>query len=124
MVQQPTHGAHRVALGAELAAGGAGRGRVTALEIRPLNAILPGRPLYHFRVVGADFVTLDSGTGLVHQAPAFGEVDYEVLPAVVDPLAAMDPDAPEVCLGAPVREDGRLTFRDPDPETEALGCLY
>ncbi len=32
-----------------------------------------------WRIVPADFVTLDSGTGVVHQAPAFGEVDYEVL---------------------------------------------
>ncbi len=32
-----------------------------------------------WRIVPGDFVTLDSGTGVVHQAPAFGEVDYEVL---------------------------------------------
>ena len=32
-----------------------------------------------WRVVGAEFVTIDSGTGVVHQAPAFGEVDYDVL---------------------------------------------
>ncbi|MFM8400138.1 MAG: isoleucine--tRNA ligase, partial [Pirellula sp.] len=32
-----------------------------------------------WRVVHADFVTIDSGTGIVHLAPAFGEVDYEVL---------------------------------------------
>jgi isoleucyl-tRNA synthetase len=32
-----------------------------------------------WRVVAADFVTIDSGTGVVHQAPAFGEVDYDVL---------------------------------------------
>lgn len=32
-----------------------------------------------WRIVPADFVTLDSGTGVVHQAPAFGEVDYDVL---------------------------------------------
>src|SRR5690606_37682094 len=32
-----------------------------------------------WRVVAADFVTTDSGTGVVHQAPAFGEVDYDVL---------------------------------------------
>ena len=30
------------------------------------------------RVINADFVTLDEGTGIVHIAPAFGEVDYEV----------------------------------------------
>jgi len=31
-----------------------------------------------FRVVAADFVTTDNGTGLVHLAPAFGTDDYEV----------------------------------------------
>jgi isoleucyl-tRNA synthetase len=34
-----------------------------------------------WRVVAADFVTTDSGTGVVHIAPAFGEVDYTVLVA-------------------------------------------
>jgi isoleucyl-tRNA synthetase len=29
-----------------------------------------------WRVVPADFVTLDTGTGIVHQAPAYGEVDF------------------------------------------------
>lgn len=32
-----------------------------------------------WRVVATDFVTTDSGTGIVHIAPAFGEVDYGVL---------------------------------------------
>lgn len=30
------------------------------------------------KVITADFVTLDEGTGIVHIAPAFGEVDYEI----------------------------------------------
>lgn len=30
-----------------------------------------------FRVVAADFVTLDEGTGIVHIAPAFGDDDYK-----------------------------------------------
>lgn len=30
------------------------------------------------RVLSADFVTADSGTGIVHQAPAYGEEDYEL----------------------------------------------
>jgi len=34
-----------------------------------------------FVVVMDDYVTADSGTGLVHQAPAFGEDDYRVLQA-------------------------------------------
>jgi isoleucyl-tRNA synthetase len=43
-------------------------------------------PLYSFvsldkrahYVIGADFVTLEDGTGIVHTAPAFGEDDYRV----------------------------------------------
>lgn len=31
-----------------------------------------------FKVLNATYVTADSGTGLVHQAPAFGEEDYQV----------------------------------------------
>lgn len=31
-----------------------------------------------FRIITADFVTLDDGTGIVHIAPAFGEDDYSV----------------------------------------------
>jgi isoleucyl-tRNA synthetase len=54
---------------------------------RPYQPILPYFESYKtratgerwcFRVVGADYVTTDSGTGLVHQAPAFGEDDYQV----------------------------------------------
>jgi isoleucyl-tRNA synthetase len=33
----------------------------------------------YWRIVAADFVTTDSGSGVVHLAPAFGEVDYDVL---------------------------------------------
>lgn len=32
-----------------------------------------------FRIVADNYVTIDSGTGIVHQAPAFGEDDYRVL---------------------------------------------
>lgn len=33
---------------------------------------------YGFRVLNADYVTAGDGTGVVHQAPAFGEDDYKV----------------------------------------------
>lgn len=32
---------------------------------------------YAFKVIPADYVTDDSGTGIVHQAPSYGEVDFE-----------------------------------------------
>ncbi|MEZ6095813.1 MAG: isoleucine--tRNA ligase [Pirellulaceae bacterium] len=38
-----------------------------------------GRQHLAWRITSADFVTTDSGTGAVHEAPAFGEVDYELL---------------------------------------------
>jgi isoleucyl-tRNA synthetase len=31
-----------------------------------------------YRVVNGDFVSLDEGTGVVHVAPAFGEIDFEI----------------------------------------------
>ncbi len=50
-----------------------------------------------FKVVAADFVTLDSGSGIVHMAPAFGEDDYQV--GVRENLAFF----------RPVDADGRFT---------------
>jgi isoleucyl-tRNA synthetase len=38
-----------------------------------------GEEYLGWRVTLADFVTLESGTGLVHEAPAYGEVDFELL---------------------------------------------
>jgi isoleucyl-tRNA synthetase len=58
-----------------------------ALVGRPYAPLLPFFSQYKlrpdgsrwaFRVVGATYVTTDSGTGIVHQAPAFGEDDYQV----------------------------------------------
>ena len=46
-------------------------------QLAPLKA--GGSQPAAWRVVAADFVTTDSGTGIVHIAPAFGEVDYTVL---------------------------------------------
>src|SRR6056297_1614647 len=64
-----------------------------------------GTQNHYWRVVAADFVTTDSGTGLVHQAPAFGEVDYEVL--ATEQQRFVEGEAPELfhCVGS----DGRFT---------------
>ncbi len=82
-------------------------------------------PDSHF-VVLATYVTTEDGTGLVHQAPAFGADDLQVcrsygLP-VVNPVAADGhflPDVPVV---------GGLFFKDADKplvkELKALGALY
>ncbi len=58
-----------------------------------------------WRVVPADFVTTDSGTGIVHIAPAFGEDDFEVLLSEQSRLS--EADKPE--LFCPVQPDGKYT---------------
>lgn len=63
-----------------------------------------------WRVLDAEFVTIDSGTGLVHLAPAFGEVDYEVLVAERSKFAT-DQQPPLLCAVAP---DGKFTSEAPD----------
>ena len=45
----------------------------------PFDYFLDEREKGAFVVLSDDYVTTDSGTGLVHQAPAFGEEDYRVL---------------------------------------------
>jgi isoleucyl-tRNA synthetase len=57
-----------------------------------------------WRVVAADFVELDAGTGVVHIAPAFGEADFELLRREQQ----RDPSLPLLCA---VRPDGAF-----DPE--------
>jgi isoleucyl-tRNA synthetase len=62
-----------------------------------------------WRVVGADFVELGAGTGVVHVAPAFGEADFDVLRREQE----RDPALPLLCA---VREDGGF---DPEIAPEA-----
>lgn len=61
-----------------------------------------------WRVVAADFVTTDTGTGVVHQAPAFGEVDYELLLQEQKRFVSGGPE-----LICPVAPDGRFTEEVP-----------
>ena len=53
-----------------------------------------------FRVVADDYVTSDAGTGIVHQAPAFGEDDFRV--CVSNKIVTVE-DVP-----CPVDENGRF----------------
>ncbi|MCA9230330.1 MAG: class I tRNA ligase family protein [Planctomycetales bacterium] len=63
-----------------------------------------------WHVVSADLVTTDSGSGVVHQAPAFGEVDYEVL--VLEQSRFPTGEGPELinCVGP----DGKFTDEAPE----------
>ncbi len=63
----------------------------------------------YWRVLAAEFVTTDSGSGIVHQAPAFGEVDYEVLTNEQERFTPTD--APELLCA--VGPDGKFTDEFP-----------
>ncbi|MCK6483341.1 MAG: isoleucine--tRNA ligase [Phycisphaerae bacterium] len=78
-----------------------------------------------WRVVAADFVTLESGTGLVHEAPAFGEVDFELwreesskislglpLLCAVAPDGTFTDDAPPQFRGRWVKDCDKEIIRD------------
>ena len=62
-----------------------------------------------WRVLAADFVELDQGTGLVHEAPAFGEVDHDLHKKTV---AAYE-NADEIPLPCAVGADGCFTAEVP-----------
>ena len=64
----------------------------------------------YWRVVAADFVTTDSGSGIVHQAPAFGEVDHDVL--VAEQARFAEGDRPELLCA--VGPDGKFTDEFPE----------
>lgn len=64
----------------------------------------------YWRITSADFVTTDSGTGAVHEAPAFGEVDFELLMAEKNRFVAGEgPDL--ICA---VGSNGKFTDEAPD----------
>lgn len=63
-------------------------------------------PIYHtqvHRVLHADFVTEESGTGIAHEAPAFGEDDYALVSSV------LPKDTPKAWLFNPVNDHGEFT---------------
>ena len=53
---------------------------LVGLEYQPLMENFPKnkRKKNTYRVVGTDFVSSEEGTGIVHIAPAYGEVDYQL----------------------------------------------
>ncbi|MEM7476648.1 MAG: isoleucine--tRNA ligase [Planctomycetota bacterium] len=72
-----------------------------------------GEDYLYWRIVPGDFVTLDSGTGLVHTAPAFGEADYELL---VQELPRFSDEGPLPGLLCAVGSDGKFTSDYPEQE--------
>jgi isoleucyl-tRNA synthetase len=90
---------------------------------RPLNYI--EIPDSHF-VIMAEYVTTEDGTGLVHQAPAFGADDLASCRAYGLPV--VNPVAPDGTFLADTPVVGGLFFKDADKplvkELKASGALY
>ena len=71
-----------------------------------------GKQHVGWRITAANFVTTDSGSGAVHEAPAFGEVDYELLQT--EQARFVDGQGPQlICAVAP---NGKFTDEAPDFE--------
>ncbi len=81
---------------------------LVGLSYTPPFDFFVGHPNAH-RVLSADYVTTDSGTGIVHLAPAFGEEDMDVATAngieIVQPL---DPGGKFTSLVPPY--EGQMVF--------------
>jgi isoleucyl-tRNA synthetase len=90
---------------------------------RPLDFV--DIPDSHF-VVLATYVTTEDGTGLVHQAPAFGADDLQVCRAYGLPV--INPIAPDGTFIADTTLVGGLFFKDADKplvkELKSRGVLY
>ena len=71
-----------------------------------------GKQHLYWRITSADFVTTKSGSGAVHEAPAFGEVDYELL--VEEQSRYEIGEGPK--LFCPVAPNGAFTELVPDFE--------
>lgn len=79
---------------------------LVGLQYTPLFSYFISTP-GAFRVVADGYVTEDGGTGIVHQAPAFGEDDYRV--CIANGIVAKGNDLP-----CPVDANGRFTAEVPE----------
>jgi isoleucyl-tRNA synthetase len=83
------------------------RDRWISLSTPEADADIPQYEDRAFRVVADTYVTDTSGTGIVHQSPAFGEDDHRI--AVANGIVRDDELPP-----CPLDEAGRFTAEVPD----------
>lgn len=92
-------------------------GPVAAAELvglryeRPFEDV-PAPTADAWRVVAADFVTIEDGSGMVHLAPAFGEIDREV--GAAEGLPVLNPVGPDAAFTAAVPAHAGVFVKDAD----------
>ena len=79
---------------------------LVGIRYQPLFPYFASRADKAFRVVSDTYVTTDTGTGIVHQAPGHGEDDYRVC---IHHKVVTNEDIP-----CPVDDSGRFTSEVPD----------
>lgn len=67
-----------------------------------------------WRVVAADFVTIEDGTGIVHAAPAFGADDFDT--SIREGVPLFNPVDRDGCFDASITEFAGMWFKDADKE--------
>jgi isoleucyl-tRNA synthetase len=88
-----------------------GRRYERPFAVLPLTHLANGKAAN--RVVLADFVTVDDGSGVVHLAPAFGEIDREI--AEREDLPVLNPIDAAARFDASVPEYSGQFVKDTDP---------
>jgi isoleucyl-tRNA synthetase len=92
---------------------------------RPFSDLDPPPAADGWRVVPADYVTIEEGTGLVHLAPAFGEVDRQIGRA--NGLPSLNPVGPDGRFTADIEwlagRDVRAANHDINDRLGAAGLL-
>lgn len=99
--------------------------KLKGMKYKPLFTFVPLDKPAHFVVMG-DFVTTEDGTGLVHQAPAFGAEDMEMAKQYDLPvLLTVQPDGTFIPEVTPWRG---IFVKDADPQIiadlEARGLMF
>ncbi len=76
----------------EIGLGSVKKGKdLVGLGYEPLFEFFASKPKPHFTVIAAPHVTVDSGTGIVHMAPAFGDEDFVACkPLKIEPICPVD----------------------------------
>ena len=92
---------------------------------RPFDDLDPPHGTDGWRVVPASYVTTDEGTGLVHLAPAFGEIDRQI--GRENALPSLNPVGPDgrftADIGWLAGRDVREANHDINDRLEATGLL-